>query len=1624
MSNRTIDDILLDDSDDDDNDNGGGVSVSAFLSNKGSSGGSGIGINILAGSVDLETLLLEDDDDDDDDDTNSRDHRIHSIKAPSINSISISNSNSTNNTSDTTRDTNSDYKLSNNSNKSNSDMISLLNTLQGFDEKNKEINNNNNDNNDNNNNDNDNNNNDNDDDNNDNDDNNDDITNKNDSISANNIRSYHSTSNVSRSGGDTADADADDDDDDSPVSSSSSSWDPSVSTKQKLTALMAADRREQRQLLAGSKEIVSALHLNYSKGRKMPSDGSSSSSSSSVESRYNNVKCIELETLSSQLMRNASYKQHGPGIATVVCTPSKFIAIGTSKGLILLFDYNQEIRQVIGSTVAHTSRSIAPVTCLSINNTGTTLVCGYESGEVALWDIAKGSVLKRVTDLHTTKIIRINFVRHVSDGLPNMSSSGSDFHVISADDKGVVRTIHFSKVLWSSYMSDSECLLDSSSGAILDMVPLLPLFDAVEAETDAYASRIAHATSSVSAQKFQENILSEMAEVAHSNIFISSPSQQFVAFNSVLRTYIVQVQPIVRIIHKWAAPDSVCDPVTHGINPECIACIDWYWNMPRQENPAADKTVARDTTSTGSFNPLIARSWGGHVEVYSMWASARTNAGDIFTFKLHKDLSFKNCNIVGLKWIARSRLVLLTVTDIMVLSSTLELMERTSLTTKLQVSLRSSLDERTSLSQPIPSIFSAYAQRFYILTPESLCSFHMQSWVEIADQLIRGGKWLEALALVVECVAGKGSDALTDEVHIERFIKSYVDLAVTQSTSINQGTQARNHYHLVAGVCIEYCALTSRFSLLFGPLYDAFNRTRQHLIFLDSLEPYILSKNITSLPPHILSDMLDAAANAHQRLASLDRVIAYLDVNHIDLDSVGRFLLHHNMFSSFLYVYSNGVHDYGGAFHIIFDRMLLFQAEATCTQGDSFPTPLQADTGYKLLLFLQYTAEDKVFPRGDDLPVPSKWLSELMEAVLSDSYCSAPYSKTESLNAVSDTRSPYLYYLAKVDSPATVHCVASGLKKLYEANKSEPVPCKAFVTLIDMFTRLFEFTDSFNTDPAAHDQIRQIYFDNVIEILVLDPAPLPTRLVLAMIKYCYENIQPQSQAENLLVSMVYNQSRHGNGVVEGRIREELESHNFWRAALNIQGAARTVGRSINVKDFERAIRSYMKRQETDLSSSSNQVFTFIQAQFDMLLQDNSSASVTRDLCQSLCRKIVDLMDISQEQTKLLVCSTLHDHVSDLIEQTRKHPYVQFELLKSLVLSISGDADKELSSFFTPVDLLVYVKLMITYAPNDLYVFIKSNDSYPLDECLVLCREHSVADATSWLLEKTGETTSALNMLLAELLKNIQSAKRSIDMHLKEESVSMEKTIILQVLNKLGSSRIEAATHLKCYADLSHHLDCCIGLCSRNSSKTDPTLWFTTFEFLLKERQNIRRGGISSASEVVYAMIGQLIQTFMVHMRTCVPPKEIILTVTQAHATGTRYEEFKDVMTSMIDSYSWETLVQETLVSMHLSDLFTLHMKKYAKIKTSVRYESSFELTSMYREEKRCSSNRSKLPQGQRSKGISGISGLSAWNRDRLLMDVAPPIMKPTNDFDEPRVRGTLPFTAKYSSQYDGQLMDN
>lgn len=176
---------------------------------------------------------------------------------------------------------------------------------------------------------------------------------------------------------------------------------------------------------------------------------------------------IFLSSISSQLKQNSNFKQHGPGEITCMTCNESYLAFGTSKGLILIFDYKEEIQQVLGSSLSKSSRSFFAITAMDSSHVGNLVVSGYQSGEIIVWDVMKGIILKSIIDLHTSSIVSIAFTVSMQEGLQALSSvnisdftintlsgdldSLSSIHFVSADCRGTVyKTILSRKNNWGS----------------------------------------------------------------------------------------------------------------------------------------------------------------------------------------------------------------------------------------------------------------------------------------------------------------------------------------------------------------------------------------------------------------------------------------------------------------------------------------------------------------------------------------------------------------------------------------------------------------------------------------------------------------------------------------------------------------------------------------------------------------------------------------------------------------------------------------------------------------------------------------------------------------------------------------------------------------------------------------------------------------------------------------------------------------------------------------------------------------------------------------------------------------------------------------------------------------------
>ena len=184
-----------------------------------------------------------------------------------------------------------------------------------------------------------------------------------------------------------------------------------------------------------------------------------------LSDKYNTqIKHINVNSITSQLQRNAHYKQHGPGVATALHYSKHNKYIGTSHGLILIFNEQFEISKVLTIPSSHsksssTSNSFTVTDMDASEGEAEMLLAGYSSGHMCLWDVERGIILKRMTDIHECRVcfIRIlptpprtfilkNTTTHTPspnsrDNTQKSSASVDEIYAVSVDTSGNVQRL-------------------------------------------------------------------------------------------------------------------------------------------------------------------------------------------------------------------------------------------------------------------------------------------------------------------------------------------------------------------------------------------------------------------------------------------------------------------------------------------------------------------------------------------------------------------------------------------------------------------------------------------------------------------------------------------------------------------------------------------------------------------------------------------------------------------------------------------------------------------------------------------------------------------------------------------------------------------------------------------------------------------------------------------------------------------------------------------------------------------------------------------------------------------------------------------------------------------------------
>lgn len=297
--------------------------------------------------------------------------------------------------------------------------------------------------------------------------------------------------------------------------------------------------------------------------------GSSISRSSSIVSQHqphlynslvekNGLVCrqTQMKQISSQLI--TAIERSEAGLPTVL-TVSNLIAVGTSRGLILLFDSHQALKLYI------TTEYKDAISALSLNNKCDRLLVGNSLGHIFMFDTLNGKLLRKITEAHP-----------LGNAILNLKFTDDPTLACFSDSGGSVFMLEFKRVM-GVRSADSTCIFSGSRGEVCDIAPLR-----FERFAESIIEKLDNNSRSVAIKRSLESI---------TNMFNRYALLAMVSFT---KLFVVTLRPKLTVLFTYSI----------GGSAKYLPIVNWQFVI--MQPTSLDQTDERKTGVKRYVTPILA----------------------------------------------------------------------------------------------------------------------------------------------------------------------------------------------------------------------------------------------------------------------------------------------------------------------------------------------------------------------------------------------------------------------------------------------------------------------------------------------------------------------------------------------------------------------------------------------------------------------------------------------------------------------------------------------------------------------------------------------------------------------------------------------------------------------------------------------------------------------------------------------------------------------------------------------------------------------------------------------------------------------------------------------------------
>ena len=672
-----------------------------------------------------------------------------------------------------------------------------------------------------------------------------------------------------------------------------------------------------------------------------------------VEAPWEVIRWTRLRKMTGQAFSEVGKRNFGRPTCIAV---SASIVLGTSKGIILVFDYSQNLKSIVGpGTKAIESGAI---TSISISADHSTIAGGHASGSIFTWEVGKPAR----PFLHIAPIDR--------GRTPTVDGHSPDAAILHVGFLGIRHTALASA-------DDKGMAFSHLATRGMGMV-------ARSVKTTRILGRYPEKPMSASGPKKPSSVLS-FSPLPLGNVEHAADTVGLVAMLTPYLLVIVSTMPIAQTQFKTPRPKEVAS------HSAMTAALAWF--------PSVKLKSEKGDLPGPSSRAKLVYCWSDILtvlEVVEIDPSEPSGKSEPPSLQFKPRSRWKaNEAIVGVQWLSRSVLAILTITQQLIIleDNTMMVTDSSDLIQKhmYHVDLFSQQlnqlvdqleDEEVAAMHGVVAdafhmSFRAYKGRLFLLGYNEVSFGTLSNWADRLLALVEEGNYIRAIGLATGYYTGDADKVtvglpedddtrhnLVQEKLFEMMLASLKYAFGQIQTGSTQHAQ-QGMLDELATSCIDACISMHDLDFLFDEVYPWYQDGGAKAIFLENLEPGIDDGEISILPPIVIKDCVNHYT-ARRLNARLEEILVNLDSRTMDIDQITSLCKKNSLYDALLYVWNQALNDYTTILNDLLDLGLSHQG-ANSNQENA-PVLDGAGTSSNVFPYLSYIFTGRTYPTGKEMP--------------------------------------------------------------------------------------------------------------------------------------------------------------------------------------------------------------------------------------------------------------------------------------------------------------------------------------------------------------------------------------------------------------------------------------------------------------------------------------------------------------------------------------------------------------------------------------------------------------------------------------------------------------------------------